>query len=113
MKINNGFIEIILEIITLRTARGRLFFALFAHIILMIIPYAWLQDLSLYKKIRVNSPSIGLTRAYWLILHGELIDAWQRNWMIFPVLAVGWSIVILDIYQIYLRIKRDSMINSL
>jgi len=93
--------KLLIEIVTLQTARGRLVFASIAHLLLFVVPYAWLADLSLYKRVGLDwAPSIGLTRAYWLLLHGDLAAAWGRNWLIFPVLAVGWSIVGLDVYRL-------------
>ncbi len=92
-----------LEVISLQTERGRLVFALMAHVVLLIVPYAWLSNLSLYKLLGINSPTIGLTRAYWLLIHGRPADAWERNWLIFPVMAVGWSIVALDVWHLCQR----------
>lgn len=101
------FLALFLETISLQTARGRLLFAGTAHLLLVIVPYHWLDNLSLYKHLGIHhSPSIGLTRAYWLILHSHLAESWQRNWMIFPVLAVGWSIVALDCYQLLRKLRR-------
>lgn len=92
--------NVFLETISLQTARGRLIFAGIANCLLLVVPYHWLDNLSIYKHLGVHSPSIGLTRAYWLLIHGHLAESWSRNWLIFPVIAVGWSIVALDIYNI-------------
>ncbi len=104
--------QVFLEAISLQTPRGRLFVALTANIIIFSVPYHWLANLSLYKQLGIDSPTIGLTRAYWLLLHGHLAEAWTRNWLIFPVMAVAWSIVALDVYSLG-RTKASSAVNSL
>lgn len=94
--------KILIEAITLQSPRGRIIIATTVHFVLAIVPYSWLANLSLYKLIGIDwAPSIGLTRAYWLLLHGDLAGAWQRNALLFPVLAVMWSIVALDVYKIF------------
>lgn len=98
--------KLVLEILTLQSPRGRLIAAALVHLVLYIVPYAWLANLSLYKLVRLDwVPSIGLTRAYWLLLHGDLAAAWQQNPLIFPILAVMWSIVALDVYRC---LKKDN-----
>lgn len=93
--------HILIEIISLQTARGRLLFAGAAHAALLLVPYHWLNNLSLYKLIGLTEvPSIGLTRSYWLLLRGDFTGAWERNWFIFPIMMAGWSIVAIDIYSV-------------
>lgn len=93
--------KFLLEIITLQSARGRLGFAALAHTIILAVPFGWLSNLSLYKALGLDwMPSIGLTRAYWQLLHGHLTAAWEQNWLIFPVITVGWLIIVLDIYRL-------------
>lgn len=92
--------KLLIETITLQSPRGRLIVASLTHLVLFLVPYSWLANLSLYKLLGLDwAPSIGLTRSYWLLLHGNLTGAWERNWLIFPILAVMWSIVALDIYS--------------
>lgn len=92
--------RLFLETISLQTKRGRLLFAFIANVLIFVAPYSLLSNLSLYKHLGLTwMPSIGLTRAYWHLLHGHLAAAWERNWLIFPVMMVAWSIVALDIYR--------------
>jgi len=95
-----GFVEII----GLQTPRGRLtcFAAITAAIYVM--PFSLLKHLSLWQLLHVNSPSIGLTRAYWLIMHGSPVAAWHTNELIYLVLPVVLAISITDI----LRIRKTS-----
>lgn len=93
----------------MQSPRGRLAVAALVHLALFFVPYRWLTNLSLYKLLGLNwVPSIGLTRAYWLLLHGDLVAAWQRNWFIFPVLTVMWSIVALDTYSIFKQSDKNA-----
>lgn len=92
---------LLLEAVTLSTPRGRLL--AFITLTLLIYParYSWLSHLSLWLLIGWHSaPSIGLTRAYWLLLHGHPSLAWQRNRLIFAVLAVGLPLLAYDGWQL-------------
>lgn len=106
--------QLVAETITLSTPRGRLIFALTANIAIFASRYHWLSNLSLYQRLGLDwAPSIGLTRAYWKVLHGDLAGAWERNWLIFPVMTVLWCIVALDLYALVrgrgaARAARDS-----
>ena len=64
-------------------------------------PYEWLARLSIWQAFNIPSPSIGLTRAYHLLLHGDVDGAWQRNKLIFIILAVGFFILARDVRIVY------------
>jgi hypothetical protein len=85
------------EVIGLQTARGRLLCIGLITLAVFAAPYSWLAQLSLWDRLGWHSaPSIGLTRAYWLLLHGHVQAAWHRNWLIFPVLAIVLLILVRD-----------------
>lgn len=91
----------IIETITLQSPKGRLTFLAVVTIVVFLVPFAWLENLSLWKNIGWESaPSIGLTRAYWLLLHGDPAGAWERNSLIYLVLVVVVTIVIADITKL-------------
>ena len=96
--------RLFIEIAGLQTARGRLLFFLIVTLAVAIVPYAWLGNLSLWQLLGIPSPSIGLTRAYWKILHGDPVGAFMRNPLIYVVLAVGLPLLIIDI-RTYLRAR--------
>lgn len=90
--------RILLDTIGLRTPAGRLLFFAVASIIIFVVPQSFLGGLSLWERIGFdNAPSVGLTRAYQYILHGDLSAAWQRNPMIFLVLAIGVPLLVKDL----------------
>lgn len=92
------------EILTLRTARGRLIAFGFLTTLIFMSPYHWLAQLSLWQHIGWHgAPSIGLTRAYWLIIHGHPVAAWHRNPLIYAVLIVGIPLLVRDAYTLLLR----------
>lgn len=64
------------------------------------VPFDWLAQLSVWQALGVPSPSIGLTRAYWLLIHGDPVAAWERNKLIFLVLAVGIPLLARDAFLI-------------
>ena len=91
----------IVSIISLQTSRDRLLFFCIATCVIFLLPYQALSHLSLWKALDIPSPSIGLTRAYWLLIHGDPVASWERNRLIFAVLAVGLPIIIYDAVAIY------------
>lgn len=92
------------ETLTLRTARGRLIAFGFLTTLIFMSPYHWLAQLSLWQHIGWHgAPSIGLTRAYWLIMHGHPVAAWHRNPLIYAVLIVGIPLLVRDAYTLLLR----------
>jgi hypothetical protein len=63
--------------------------------------FEWLAHVSLWAKLGMDwMPSIGLTRAYWLVLHGDFVAAWHRNGLIYLVLLVGIPLLLKDIWQL-------------
>lgn len=95
------YAPLLLEVISLRTARGRVLFWLIATFILLWVPFSWLNDLSLWKRLGFDwAPSIGLTRAYWRLIHLDPVAAWEQNKLIFAVLAVWLPIMFQDIRHI-------------
>jgi hypothetical protein len=78
------------ETVTLQTPRGRLLAFALLSLLIYCARYSWLAHLSLWQDLGWRTaPSIGLTRAYWLLLHGHPVLAWRRNSLIYAVLAVG------------------------
>jgi hypothetical protein len=84
----------------LQTARGRLLFFAVISLLIFVAPYEWLGRLSIWQALNIPSPSIGLTRAYHLLLHGDFEGAWQRNKLIFVVIAIGLFILVRDILTV-------------
>lgn len=93
--------SIIVELISLTTPRARLCFWALATAVIFVLPYRLFANLSLWQRLGWHSaPSIGLTRAYWLLIHGDISGAWHRNKLIFVVIAVGFPVLTLDLYKI-------------
>lgn len=98
------FLLRILEVIGLQTARGRIMFFLVVSLVIFSTPYSVLSGLSIWQRLGIDSPSIGLTRAYWHILHLEFVAAWHRNPLIYAVLVLGLPLLARDAYM-WLRKK--------
>ena len=98
----------ILKLISLQTAPSRLFFFTTITAVIYNVSYSFLDSakLSLYERLHINAPSIGLTRAYWKLLHGDAMGAWHRNKLIYIVVAILIGIVIRDIISL---MKRSSV----
>lgn len=92
--------QIIFEVIGLQTARGRVLFFALATFIIYLLPIRFLGNLSIWQKLDIDAPSIGLTRAYHYILHGDFDKAWNQNWLIFLVVALGLPIIAKDVYNV-------------
>lgn len=87
----------ILNYIGLQTSASRVVFFLTVPFLLFAyrsIP--GLPSLSIYHHLGLPAPSIGLTRSFWDITRGDVVSAWQRNKLIFPVLGVAGYIFIRD-----------------
>jgi hypothetical protein len=84
----------------LQSARGRLLFFIIITAAVFIAPYDWLGHLSLWQALHIPSPSIGLTRAYHLLLHGDIVGAWRRNQLIFIVLIIGAPLLLRDTWLV-------------
>jgi predicted PurR-regulated permease PerM len=93
----------ILSILTLSKPEYRLGFFAAATLVIFVVPYEFLDraKLSLYERMHIPSPSIGLTRAYWRVIHGDFRGAWERNKLIYLVLAVWVCIMIFDVYAVF------------
>ncbi|MCX6804708.1 MAG: DUF2752 domain-containing protein [Patescibacteria group bacterium] len=89
----------ILNIIGLQTPMARLTVFTGTTICLYSISYSSLLQtptLSLFSRLNIPSPSIGLTRAYWLLIHGDLNGAWQMNKLVYLVALVLAGIIVVD-----------------
>lgn len=93
--------RLFLETVGLQSPRGRLLFFGLATIAIFVAPYNWLANLSVWQALGVPSPSIGLTRAYHLLLHGDFVAAWDRNPLIFVVLFIGLPLLAFDLGRLY------------
>lgn len=68
--------------------------------VLYLLPYDQLlkaPNISIWSRLRVPAWSIGLTRAYSRLLHGEIRAAYEMNPLIFPVVGVVAAIAVADI----------------
>ncbi|MDZ7744595.1 MAG: DUF2752 domain-containing protein [Candidatus Saccharibacteria bacterium] len=103
MQTANRFKSKLLNVVGLQTPAGRLvaFAAVTAFVyVTSVFRITWIPNLSLYKYLGINAPSIGLTRAFRLLINGDVSGAWQMNWLIFPVVAIVLGIVIIDITKL-------------
>lgn len=83
--------------INLATPKSRLAVWTLMTLAIYIAPFDWLKHLSLYGHLGWHkAPSIGLTRAYWYVLHGKFALAWHMNPLIFVVLGVGLPLLTID-----------------
>lgn len=102
-----------IEIIGLQSARGRLVFFCVASLTIFILPYSLLGNLSIWQRLGFDwAPSIGLTRAYWLVLHLDFVAAWQRNPLIYGVLAIGLPLLGKDAWQVIKKRTATSSVAS-
>jgi hypothetical protein len=86
-----------LHYFSLSTPKQRLVTWLALTLAIYFARFSWLTNLSLYKRAGLTfMPSIGLTRSYWLILHGRLSQAFVLNRLIFAVIAVGCFLLVKD-----------------
>jgi len=104
IRLNAELKSVAFELIGLQTPRARLFMFALGTFMIFLVPYNWLANLSLWKRIGWDwAPSIGLTRAYWLVLHGDFAGAWGRNAWIYLVLLVLFILLFKDIVTIRRR----------
>ncbi|MBL8159060.1 DUF2752 domain-containing protein [Candidatus Saccharibacteria bacterium] len=90
-----------MEALGLQSPRGRLMVFTVLSVAVLLAPYEWLAHLSIWQALGIPSPSIGLTRAYHLLLHGDVAGAWQRNPLIFLVLAIGLPMLAFDAGRVF------------
>ncbi len=94
--------RLFIELISLNTPYARISFWAIITFLVFIAPYRWLGNLSVWQKLGWDSaPSIGLTRAYWLLIHGNPMAAWHRNSLIYLVILIGLPILAVDVYKIW------------
>lgn len=82
----NKIKERAINIIGMQTPWGRLVLFFGVTFFLYIVSYSTLLSaptVSIYSRLHVPSPSIGLTRAYWLLIHGDYDGAWNVNKLIY------------------------------
>lgn len=93
--------QVAINIIGLQTPAGRLIFFLLSTVVIFVLPQSLLGEFSLWASVGLeNAPSVGLTRAYNHILHGNLSAALARNSLIFIVLAVGLPLLVSDMVKL-------------
>lgn len=93
--------QIVLDVVGLRTPAGRLLLFALVSLAVFVIPQGFIGDISIWSRLGFdNAPSIGLTRAYRHVLHGDLSAAWARNPLIFLVLLIGVPMLIKDAFKL-------------
>lgn len=91
-----------IEALTLGTARGRLIAWSVLTGAIFASKYVWLEHLSLWQRLGWDwAPSIGLTRSYWLVIHGDISSAWSLNPLIFVVIGVGSILLCRDAHSLF------------
>lgn len=94
--------RLLIDTVGLQTPAGRTLFFALASTFIFLLPQSVLGGLSLWSRLGLESaPSVGLTRAYNFVLHGNFSAAWERNSLIFLVLAIGIPIIARDIYTLF------------
>lgn len=101
--------QLFVETIGLSSARGRIIFFLIVSGAIFVWPPTGPFTLSVWQHLGVESPSIGLTRAYRRLLHGEFTQAWQQNKIIFIVVAVGIVVLAKDVIALVNNSKQASL----
>lgn len=96
----------LLNTIGLQTPIARLAVIAIGTLGLYIISYSTLLGLptiSVYSRLQIPSPSIGLTRAYWYLIHGQFANAWRMNKLIYIVALVLVGLVTKDVLSLKKR----------
>lgn len=101
--------QLFIETVGLSSARGRIIFFLIVSIGIFVWPPEGPFTFSVWQHLGVESPSIGLTRAYRYILHGEFVQAWQQNKIIFIVVVVGSVVLAKDVIALVNNSKQASL----
>jgi hypothetical protein len=100
------FPAFVLETISLRTARARLLSLSLVSVLVFVLPIRMLAHLSLWGHLGIHAPSIGLTRAYHYLLHGNIALASHQNPLIFVILLIGVPLIIKDMYTVLIQLNR-------
>lgn len=98
-----------MELASLQTRGARLAVIACLTLAIYVVPYQTLEHarLSLYERAGIPSPSIGLTRAYWKLIHGDPIGAWERNKLIYLVMLVLCVMFIHDWFMPFLKKRSE------
>ncbi len=99
--------QVFIETIGLSSPRGRLIFFMLLSLCIFILPPKWPVSFSVWRYLGIRSPSIGLTRAYRHVLHGDVRSAWKQNGLIFAVLIVGGTVLFNDVVSLTRATTRD------
>lgn len=105
-KQSSGVKALLVEIVGLSSPRGRLLFFVVISAVIFLAPPKWPISFSLWQHLGVPSPSIGLTRAYRLVLHGDFAAAWQQNKLIYAVIIIGGWLLAKDIFALIRTSKK-------
>jgi len=90
-----------LRFLSLSNPQQRLGTWLILSVGIYLAKFEWLQNLSLLKAIGWESaPTVGLTRAYWLVLHGKFEEALAMNSLIVAVLVIGIPLLVWDVAKL-------------
>lgn len=92
--------QLLLEVVGLSSPRGRLIFFVLISTIIFVAPAKWPFTFSVWQHLGIASPSIGLSRAYRFLLHGDFARAWQQNKLIYAVVIIGGILLIKDTLKI-------------
>lgn len=90
----------VIDVIGLQTPKGRLIFFAGVTFFVLMISLEDLQEISLYARLGIPSPSIGLTRAFWHVTDGDFAAAYAQNPLIYPALLVVFGIILNDIRRL-------------
>ncbi len=85
---------------SLRLPKHRLVVLGILSLLILVIPYAWLDHyhITLWSVLGLGKVySTGLTRAYWQLIHGHPVAAWHRNGLIYPVVSVVAFMLVKDV----------------
>ena len=96
----------LLNIVGLQTPHGRLLFFCAVSLTVYLLPVHILAQLSLWNHLGLPAPSIGLTRAYHHVLHGDFTAAYHQNRLIYAILAIGLPLLAKDAYNVVIHFKQ-------
>lgn len=93
----------LISLISLQTPVSRILVIVSITIFLFVIQYQTLLSLptiSVYSRLNFPLPSIGLTRAYWYLLHGQFNAAWEMNRLVYVVAVAIIGVLTVDVLSI-------------